>query len=827
MAVIVGPVSGSTAGYIRDAEAAANEALKYTPNVVKVYSPNATWEAAKAAMQGASIVIYMGHGNGFPSPYTSTLAPDRQNGLGVNPTAGVNDSTTRYYGEQFLRNEVRLAPGAIVFFGHLCYASGSSEPGKADPTLDQAKQRVDNYAAGFLAIGARAVIAEAYGSAFAPYIASLFTTHQSISDMWLTSRTKQGTPFSFASTRTPGALAQMDPDRNSGRYYRAIVGDPTFTTDDVWAGTAGSWAPATPITPATPTPLTPSGPGTTVPIASPTNPGTTSPGPTSPSVTNPGAPSVGAVPAVPAPPARFSVPGNATVVADLAPVFTDASLAPDPATGAPMALLPLGTPVRIVSVAGTAPDGTTLYAVSANGGAANGVMLASTLQPADSLAPILLSVSVPTAFSPNGDGLNDTVSLSATLNEPSNWDLSIAGSGGATLASQRGSGTTALMTWDGRVNGAPVADGTYTWRVTAIDAAGNGPVVRTGTIVVDKTPPPMTTSTSPTMPLSISPNGDGVNDAWGATFALGPAGGTVDATVSKADGTAIRRLTATTGSSSVTVTWNGRGDDGTEVPDGTYTIAITGRDAAGNTAPSASFPVVVYRALAAVTTSLTVINPHDGDTLATSTRLGFMLRQPATVTWKILDAAGQTVLSKYDAKAFEPRSLSMAWTGVNQAGAAVPPGRYDVVLSVTNGTLTDTVRTRIVVGAFALTPNVATVKRGGSFTITAVSAERLKAAPEARVHAARAHDADLSDDEDRHEHLPPDRPSLEHGQGGDDDRAGDRRRHGRRDERVDREPADPLIASLRYSARARALRAPIVGDCRAMLAISHTPRVRR
>ena len=107
VAVIVGPVSGSTAGYIRDADAAANEALKYTPNVVKVYSPNATWEAAKAAMQGASIVIYMGHGNGFPSPYTTSLAPDRQNGLGVNPTAGVNDSTTKYYGEQFLRNEVR------------------------------------------------------------------------------------------------------------------------------------------------------------------------------------------------------------------------------------------------------------------------------------------------------------------------------------------------------------------------------------------------------------------------------------------------------------------------------------------------------------------------------------------------------------------------------------------------------------------------------------------------------------------------------------------------------------------------------------------------
>ena len=68
--IIVGATQGATAGYRADADVAYAEAMKYTPNVVKVYSPNATWAKVKAAVVGASVVIYLGHGNGWPSPYT-------------------------------------------------------------------------------------------------------------------------------------------------------------------------------------------------------------------------------------------------------------------------------------------------------------------------------------------------------------------------------------------------------------------------------------------------------------------------------------------------------------------------------------------------------------------------------------------------------------------------------------------------------------------------------------------------------------------------------------------------------------------------------------
>ena len=67
--IIVGATHSATDRYRDVGDAAYAEARKYTSNVVKVYSPNATWAKVKAAAVGASIVVYMGHGNGWPSPY--------------------------------------------------------------------------------------------------------------------------------------------------------------------------------------------------------------------------------------------------------------------------------------------------------------------------------------------------------------------------------------------------------------------------------------------------------------------------------------------------------------------------------------------------------------------------------------------------------------------------------------------------------------------------------------------------------------------------------------------------------------------------------------
>ena len=106
------------------------EAIKYTPNVVRVYSPNATATKVKAAVAGASIVVYLGHGNGWPSPYTYDPKYTTKDGFGLNADLNgdgkLTDNENKYYGEPWIR-ELRPAPNAVVLLFHLCYASGNPE----------------------------------------------------------------------------------------------------------------------------------------------------------------------------------------------------------------------------------------------------------------------------------------------------------------------------------------------------------------------------------------------------------------------------------------------------------------------------------------------------------------------------------------------------------------------------------------------------------------------------------------------------------------------------------------------------------------------------
>jgi hypothetical protein len=238
--VVVGPAGAATDHYRAAGDAAAETARRAGADVTEITSPNATWPAVRSALEDASLVVYLGHGNGWPSRYRPTLYPPTQNGLGLNPVAGGDDEAHQYFGEAYLEKYVRLAPNAVVVLSHLCYASGLSEPGLPEGTLDEARQRVDNFAAGWIAAGARAVVAEAYLDP-AYYVAAVLSGRGSVGAAWQDAPTANDHVLRFASERRHGFVDLLDPVHAAGSgFERSLVVRGDLSSAAVVAGGQGS-----------------------------------------------------------------------------------------------------------------------------------------------------------------------------------------------------------------------------------------------------------------------------------------------------------------------------------------------------------------------------------------------------------------------------------------------------------------------------------------------------------------------------------------------------------------------------------------------------------
>ena len=250
---IVGPTNSLTQSNLADAESLADVAESYGMDVHRVFFPHATWADVLANIQGANLVVYMGHGYGWPSKYTNVLTESREDGMGLNSYDGSGSGTYTYYGANMLREYVHLAPNAIVFLNHLCYSAGNGEPGMAFPTPDLARQRVDNMASGWLATGAKAVFA--YGEElFVKTLRSMMdtTSDPTMEDLFHIGSTGHVgeywgwvgvNPQKFDSVRTPGATNFLDPDPAHDGYYRAVTGDLTMTASEWRNGPEDSAAP--------------------------------------------------------------------------------------------------------------------------------------------------------------------------------------------------------------------------------------------------------------------------------------------------------------------------------------------------------------------------------------------------------------------------------------------------------------------------------------------------------------------------------------------------------------------------------------------------------
>jgi flagellar hook assembly protein FlgD len=674
--IVVGATHGMTATYRRYADAAYAEAIRHTPNVVKVYSPNATWSRVKSAAVGASVIVYFGHGNGWPSPYTYDPKYTTKDGMGLNADLNgdgkLSDYENKYYGEPSVRT-LDLAPNAIVLLHHLCYASGNSEPGRAQPTMTVARQRISNYAAGFLASNAQAVLADGHRGPV-DYIRGLFTTDQTLERLWRTAPGHNGHVSSFTSTRTSGVRALMDPEAPSSGFYRSLVTHPTLTTGMV-VGTVDTSRD----------------------------------------------------------PAALVVPGRASVRTEGAPLWPDAATA---VTGAvEMATpQPLDTRLSVLArLAETGPDGVALVDVEGLvGGSISGVMRAADLTPRDSVAPRILAVdpSAP-AISPNGDGRADSVTLTAALSETAAWRIRFRDPDGHTLAEATGDGREARATWDGLVDGTPVAAGTYSYRIDATDGWSNAGY-KTGKVVVDLTGPTLDGVTpSPDADTWFAPNGDGVRETVALSGTVSEPG-SVAVQVRDEAGALVRSYSVPT-TTVAAIRWDGRSSAGTVVPDGRYDVRLTPRDAVGNPGAPVTRAIRVAAFLGSVTSSKAVFYPQDRDPLSTATRLSFGLQRPATVSWTVRNAAGRVVATLLDGVSVAAGTTARNWHAVGDSGSMSPVGRYTAVVTANDGTLVATQAVAFEMNAFRIRTSASTATRGRSMSISVTSAEALSTTPRVYV----------------------------------------------------------------------------------------------
>ncbi|HET7473061.1 MAG TPA: glycosyl hydrolase family 18 protein [Candidatus Limnocylindrales bacterium] len=344
----------------------------------------------------------------------------------------------------------------------------------------------------------------------------------------------------------------------------------------------------------------------------------------------------------------------------------------------------------------------------------------------DRVPPVVTGSSISgTLISPNGDGILDGIAVALTASGSTKWTFAAApvsgSSVGAAVTTRSGTGGTARVTWTGRTNGgAAVADGTYRLRLTAIDNAGNH-VSRSWTVRVDATP---ATLTAKAAPPSFSPDGDGTADStrisWTATERIS---GMIRI---RQGSTIVRSWTLAAGTSGA-LTWTGLNGSGTRVADGTYTLDVIGRDAAGNRA-ARSIAVVVDRTLSTLRWNRAAFYPQDGDAITPSARLSFVIRRSAHVSVGIYH--GPTLVRTiWTNRATSAGTYGWTWNGRNDAGSLVGRGTYEVRVTATSWVGTSVQARRILVDAFRVALSATSLRAGQTLTLTLTSTEALRSNP--------------------------------------------------------------------------------------------------
>ena len=204
--------------------------------MVEIYSPHATWSKVKSAAQGANVLIYLGHGNGYPSPYGAFNAKTKD-GMGLNSSDGSSSHT--YYGEYYIDRDIQLANERRRDPQPAVLRVGQQRVGRGLPRRSRPRSSGSTTTA--RASSGRTPRPSSPRASTAPRTSSTACsrpTGRCAQIFWSDPARDGRWDFSFPSSRTPGYRAWMDPLDGSNRYYRSVIGNLDLTATK-WRRSSG------------------------------------------------------------------------------------------------------------------------------------------------------------------------------------------------------------------------------------------------------------------------------------------------------------------------------------------------------------------------------------------------------------------------------------------------------------------------------------------------------------------------------------------------------------------------------------------------------------
>ena len=330
------------------------------------------------------------------------------------------------------------------------------------------------------------------------------------------------------------------------------------------------------------------------------------------------------------------------------------------------------------------PDGVYRYIISSTDRAGNAAEATLENIILDT-QPTPVRISIESAyFSPNTDGVQDTVGLTPEVPVTSGlerWSVEIVSEEGDVARRYTGlSEPPARISFDGTdAAGERLPEGSYRAEFATVYQNGNRPSATSPEFTLDVTPPRATVRASFD---AFSPNGDGNRDV--ITFDQDSSAEELwEGEITGPDGEVVRTFTFRE-TADVTTSWDGRREDGQLAEDGEYGYRLVATDRAGNTGGSEEVRFILDTEEAEVLLSAEyeAFSPNaDG----TRDRIQFFPQvqqnqdvETYSLTVESTDGTPVRTISG-DGSVDEP----FTWDGFDDDGERVPDGEYRARLEVT------------------------------------------------------------------------------------------------------------------------------------------------